>query len=222
MRYVKCVTTKPGLFENSSLDFSPAVTIVNGKNGSGKSFMARCLIESLWKSIEAPRLLWNSAWDSMFFDVSINLANGKGIENRYRFTHNGQSFSIAHENGSTTELVTHDGSEEQDLLRRISEMEEGNILSHFWENINLTSFINSSFVPSPSDLESEEVLHFDTIKKLILSDSGGFYDLAGMLKRRFGPDADEGRLALLIDETEAELKDLQKQIELIRIKGMRS
>ncbi len=222
VRYVKCVTTKPGLFENSSLDFSSAVTIVNGKNGSGKSFMARCLIESIWKSIESPRLLWNTAWDSMFFDVSINLINGSGGDHRYRFTHNGQRFSIASENGTTTELISHDGEDKLDLAGELSKIEKGSQLIRFWHNIDLTSFINCSFVPSPSDLESEEVLHFDTIKKLILSDTSGFYELSGQLKKRIGPDADEGKLTLLIIETTQELKELQKQIELIRIKDMRS
>lgn len=184
--------------------------------------MARCLIESLWKSIESPRLLWKTAWDSMFFDISINLINGNGEDHRYRFTHNGQRFSIASENGITTELISHDGEDEFDLADKLSEIEKGSVLSRFWESIDLTSFINCSFVPSPSDLESEEVLHFDTIKKLILSDPSGFYELSSHLKNRIGPDADEGRLTCLIIETTHELKDLQKQVELIRIKDMRS
>ncbi len=216
------MTTKPGLFENSSLDFNAPVTVVNGKNGSGKSFMARCLIESLWKPVEAPRLLWKSAWDAIFFDLSVDIPGENGDPCRYRFTHNGQQLSIACENGEIRELISHEGESTRGIIDEVEKRDEGRPLSGFWRGINLEAYINSSFVPSPSDLETEEVINFDTIKEMILNDRSGFYVLSHELKSRFSLRGEGGRLLHLTEKLEQEQKDIQKQIELIEIRGMRS
>ncbi len=49
MRYVKCTVTRPALFDNRVLEFEKDITVITGRNGSGKTFIARCLIDGMWK-----------------------------------------------------------------------------------------------------------------------------------------------------------------------------
>ena len=47
MQIQKCITSKPGLFENKTLVFNDHVSIVYGKNDSGKSLIARAIMDTL-------------------------------------------------------------------------------------------------------------------------------------------------------------------------------
>jgi predicted ATPase len=46
---VKCTVTRPALFDNRVLEFEKDITVITGRNGSGKTFIARCLIDGMWK-----------------------------------------------------------------------------------------------------------------------------------------------------------------------------
>ncbi len=48
LRIKRCVASMPGLFNNRTLEFNEGLTIVYGRNGSGKSVLARAIIELVW------------------------------------------------------------------------------------------------------------------------------------------------------------------------------
>src|SRR5208337_1298544 len=75
MHYIRCIVYKNGLFDNRILNFSDRLTIVFGKNASGKSLLARSLIDSLWRKFSSRNLLGEDIWSSLYLDVLFALSD---------------------------------------------------------------------------------------------------------------------------------------------------
>ena len=75
MQFIKCVVYKHGLFDNRVIDFSERLTIVYGKNGSGKSLLARSMMDALWGRFSEQKLLSDEIWNTLYLDLFVTLAD---------------------------------------------------------------------------------------------------------------------------------------------------
>ena len=83
MRIKRCIVSRPGLFNNRTLEFNEGLTVVYGRNGSGKSLLARAIIELLWGSAHPVSLLKKGAWESLYLEIDLSTAF------EYTFVRNG-------------------------------------------------------------------------------------------------------------------------------------
>ena len=74
MQFVKCMVYKHGLFDNRVLDFSDRLNIVFGKNGSGKSLLARSMMDAVWGKFSDRKLLGDDVWNSLYLDLLFSLS----------------------------------------------------------------------------------------------------------------------------------------------------
>ena len=223
MRFVKCTVTKPSLFDNRSLEFERDITVVNGKNGSGKSFLARTMIEGIWKYFSGNCHWLNGAWEDMYLDLGFSVPVTGEEESFYRFRYQMGNLSIFSLSGGEREVARFSGEgpgpEDEGTAGAIAGEPA---LAYFMEGKDLTGFINASFIPSPSDLDSEKVLDYDRIKDIILGDCSGFYEKYGLLRERYRRDEGlSGHLFEMIEEYSRRLAELNKEIELRSIKSQR-
>ncbi|MCP4130918.1 MAG: hypothetical protein GY754_08035 [bacterium] len=229
MRFNECVASIPGLLENITLDLSEKIVVISGKNSSGKSLMAKGLIDGIWRTFSNTELVSPDKWNSMYLDILFSLRP----EEHYRFiNNNSKSFSIRsitenHETEIYSENLENSpedpdeaaGNKENNTI--IKERFRNEALVNFLEQIDMQTFLSASFVPSPSDLEKDPAMDFKKISAIILEDNTRFYDLYKEFNNTFN-DKKEDKLSLEVKKQEKMLKEFNKEIELIGIRNSRS
>ncbi|MFC1670245.1 hypothetical protein ACFL20_07605 [Spirochaetota bacterium] len=189
MQFVKCIASKPNIFNNITLDLNHRVVVIYGKNSSGKTFFAKCLIEGIFKRFSQSQLLDDEVWDQLFLDISFSLPPSES----YRFTNNSKNyFTIKSRKNEDDEIIYSEiveEDEDEDLnFIDLSNIKDGENLRNFLNLYDSASYIATSFIPSPSDLDKDEILDYSMIKNFILNDNSGFYNLYNNLQSAFKDD----------------------------------
>jgi hypothetical protein len=222
LRFIKLLAIKPGLFENLNIEFDPGINIVSGKNGSGKSFIARAMADSLWRNFCDKNFIQHEAWEDFYIETSASLSS-----KIFKFTSNSnKSFIIKSvtDNGREEDIfqagakeISRDKVFKPELLNVSSELFE------FFSMIDCCTFENSSFIPSTSDMDNQKTLNYEFLKKILLYDASNYFNLSINLKKSFNrEDNKHGKLLSEINKQELLLKNIRKKIEIIGIKNSRT
>lgn len=222
MQYIGCKVHKQGLFDNRVLNFSDRLTIVYGKNGSGKSLLARGMIDAVWGRFSARKLLGDDAWNSLYLDLLFSIS-----ENGYFRISNAsdKSYRIYYNQNNEEKLIyaeSRGGLLDEGVRNPIDEKFEGKILQEFIKRVDADTVINSSFIPSSPDIAGDGTIDFTVLKKIILEDGTGFYNLFNNLNKsleRVRPgDGESPPEVVRLDDKK---RELEKKIQIIDISGSR-
>lgn len=222
MRFIKLLAIKPGLLENLNIEFDPGVNIISGKNGSGKSFIARAMTDSLWRNFSTKNFIQNESWEDFYIETSVAISSKK-----YKFTSNSnKSFLIKSivENGMEEDILQAGAKElsgEKTLRPELLNVSPE--LLEFYSLVDFCTFENSSFIPSTSDMDDQKSLNYEFLKKILLYDVSNYYNLSTNLKKIYNKEDNKyGRLSVEINKQELLLKNIKKKIEIIGIKNSRT
>ncbi len=220
MKITGVTIAKPGLFDNTRLAPGEGVTVIYGRSGSGKSAIARALIDVLGAGMEADGSPAHS-WENLFVEVSLASTHGS-----FRFVRNGErSFEIASVEGSgePREIVHDDqiGRNPDAARLRIREA----LLAHANGHASLALLALGSraylttiaYLAAPVDTLSAPALHGESLRRLLLDDATRFYGLSQALNAAFGPSASAEGIEAELRRDAAELRDMEKRVELIDI-----
>ncbi len=208
--------SRPGLFENTTLEFSPGVNLVFGKNGSGKSLLARAMIDCLWNAPTAIPILSEKTWDSLYCDIIFSIQS----EKQFKAVKNKKSETAFYtiDEGMSVLLSTPSSGTEGMQEQRAEANQEINWLLN---RISGETMLESSFLPSPSDIGPKNTVIFSVIKNLLLSDTSGYYSLYNkLILKKEKTDPNKG-LAQKISKQELKLKEIIKNIKIIDIQNSR-
>ena len=117
----ECIASKPGLFENRSFTLDEKITVIRGRNNSGKSLLARAIVDLLHSRRTGELLLGRTAWEDLYMDAVLSDPGGD-----YRITRNGsRAVTIKSiEGGVESELVSLDcrGRDDEPLARALTRL----------------------------------------------------------------------------------------------------
>ncbi len=220
MRIKRCIVSRPGLFNNRTLEFNEGLTVVYGRNGSGKSLLARAIIELLWGSAHPVSLLKKGAWESLYLEIDLSTAF------EYTFVRNGDRvLSILGGNDRPeSEIFRGDPSTPPEIVRaaladHLSSRVVDLVLRGMYTEMDANALCATSFVPSPTEDSELPPLPRDTVRFMLLQDASGFY---GLYLSAFGGTGRgaEPFLGELLG-AESELKDIEKRTRMIDIQQSR-
>jgi uncharacterized protein YhaN len=218
----ECIASRPGLFENRSFALDEKITIIRGRNNSGKSLLARAIIDLLHMRRTGELLLGRAEWEDLYMDAVLADPGGE-----YRITRNGcRAITIKSiEGGAESDLVTLDcrGREEEGLFREIMEslgrQEKGRTLHGYYGIFDGGSLASLCYMPSPVEPAAAKGNGYGSLQRVFVDDSSNFYEIFISVSAQFG-DGQPGRrmtnpLAQAILSREGELKGLERRIEMI-------
>ncbi len=221
MHYIRCMVYKNGLFDNRILNFSDRLTIVFGKNGSGKSLLARCLIDALWRKFSNRTLLGEEIWSSLYLDILFALSD----EGHYRIhntSDNNYMIHYLHNNGEHLIYSKSKSDETGDAAasNRFTASQGSGQLQGFLSKIDFNAFIFSSFIPSSADITKAELTDYVLLKKIILDENTGFYKHYTNIRKFLNESGDNPRMQFpQILEYEERRREIDKKIMIVDISG---
>ncbi len=222
MQYIKCMVYRHGLFDNRVIDFSDRLTIVYGKNGSGKSLLARSMVDVLWGKFSDRKLLGDDVWNSLYLDLFFSLSDS----GYYRICNTSdKNYRIQYIQNNTEKIIYSESkSEGQDsrVQDHFNNDFESRMLREFLGRIDCASFINSSFIPASSDIARESFMDLPVLKRIILDENTGFYNQYLIMRKVFDTGmADDGGLPPEVLRFEDKKRDLEKKIQIMDIRDSR-
>lgn len=221
MQIRRCIASKPGLFANRTLDFSGRTTIVYGRNASGKTFLARAIMDLLWETFSG-RGTDGSLWNQLYLEVHFTHSSRE-----YRFIRNGERYLTVKSvvNGEERDLLKENLQGEAPAAARAVPSEDralGDLLSL----VDPASYYIYSFLPSPLEVSRDAAGQYACLKKFFSEDSSRFSTMFRNIENAFGEGDTTGRVPnVLLDETlktEGRLKEQDKKIQIIDIQSSKT
>ncbi len=220
MQYLKCLVTRKGLFAGKSLSFVPGLNVVTGKNGAGKSLLARGLIDGLWREGTVPRLLREDGWDSLHIEIGLGLQSG------YRIINSGEKYykilkDSEHDGGTLySEYPASRGSEEAvpDVAGSLPEGE----MKIFFTTIPKELYSHVALMPAPFDFSDTVLLDYNGIRGILLEDQSHFYRLHCNLASVFNAagTVDDSHIGSIILHRKT-LKDIDRELQIAELRDGR-
>ena len=223
MHYIRCIVYKNGLFDNRILNFNDRLTIVFGRNASGKSLLARGLIDALWRKFSSRNLLGEDTWNSLYLEVLFTLADD-GYYRIHNTSDNNFQIHYIHNNGeylifSETKLEENAADATSNIF---TSTQGSRHLQNFLKKIDFETFISSSFIPSSADIATESLIDYTVLKKIILDESTGFYNHYTNIQKFLDQSSNfPGGLVPEILKYDELKRELEKKIMIIDISGSR-
>ena len=175
VQFIKCIVYKHGLFDNRVLDFSDRLTVVYGRNGSGKSLLARSMVDAVWGKFNGGRLLGGEVWNTLYMDILFSISDNGW----YRICNTSDSsYRIHHVRNNREKLIYSEtkmdtpGSAFRDA---VGATPEGRVFLEFINRIDGNGFMHSSFIPSSTDLAGGPIVDYTALKRILLNDRSNFY-----------------------------------------------
>jgi len=217
VQIIQCIASKPGLFDNKIIDVGERITVIYGRNNSGKSFLARAIVDLATGRVLDREGIKENGWKNFHLDVVFKNPSG-----RFRYVCNGEkTLSVKYcRDGSEDEIALFNlgNGEAKNFITTLSEKEQGKSLSYFYEKVSSGMYLNTSFLPSPMDIARENVLDSETLKRIFVDDNSNFFSLYGVLRSNYG----NGSAGAVLDEIEKKFeqcRDLDKQAKIIDIQS---
>ena len=222
MQFIKCMVYRHGLFDNRVIDFSDRLTIVYGKNGSGKSLLARSMVDVLWGKFSERKLLGDEVWNSLYLDLFFSLSDS----GYYRICNTSdKNYRIQYIQNNTEKVIYSESkSEGQDnrVQEHFDNEFESRMLREFLGRFDCASFINSSFIPASSDIARDSFMDLPVLKRIILDENTGFYNQYLNMRKIFDAGmVDDGGLPPEVSRFEDKKRDLEKKIQIMDIRDSR-
>jgi uncharacterized protein YhaN len=231
VQLLECIVKKPGLLENTNLSFDKRISIIYGKNESGKSLIAKGLIDTIWGEFSGSFSLNGNAWDDLY--IEILFANASG---RYKFIKNKKDNFLI----NFSDLKESGYSSEREIIKRINKNEnqntDGALCAKLYETtndgdtarlfniVNTQTFINSSFLADPADLITGK-LDYNIIRQFLLNDNSNFHALYDNLTESLPDDAQFSGSSSISGEIlkiESELQKIEKKAQIAGIHTAKS
>ncbi len=220
----KCIASKPGLFDNTTIELNEGLNIIYGKNGSGKSVLSRAMVEVLWGQVLRRPFLKDSLWENFYLEVYVT-----DSPRNYRFSRNSDKlFSVKGPDYDREDLLqavpATDGAET--AFKRDCFSGDDAALSRLYEKFDFDTLCTAVFVSSPTEQPDGNPLRYDSIKNIFLEDDSKFYSLYRAISACYG----QGEMTKRVHnevlneilKTEVQLKDLEKKIQIIDLQRSKS
>ncbi len=215
VRIKRCTVSRPGLFDNTAIEFSDGVNIIYGRNGSGKSLLARAMMDALWADTAGEGLLKDAAWESLHLEMLFALDHEKVYKTVKTRTGDSSFFCIENDSAAPCSRSRKKGKKGGTEDESPNETD----LHCYFDKVDFTTFTQSSFMPSPSDIGPDSRLDFSVIKNIVLSDTSGFFDLYKKLDDIRADSPRGSALGKKLSGLEAKLKDITKEIKIFEIQN---
>lgn len=229
MQIQECLALKPGLFENKRMKFENRINIIIGKNASGKSLLAKAIIDTLCGRFSERLLLNVEVWENLNIDILLFTAS-----NKFRFSKKGnKSFLIKSILGSVEkdlfpdDLVKIEGKDwAKDKFWKLKSVTTNRKLFNQLSKFNIETFLNISFLASPIEISREGSLNYDNLKGILLEDNTNFYSLYNSIRDAFSRGEVNNLFNnLLLNEIlkrEGMYKNIEKKIKIIDIQDSKN
>lgn len=223
MRILSCTISKPGLLDSRRIEPSEGITVIYGRSDSGKTTIARALLEMLDAGMNGG-LLNRTAWANLFVELTL-----AGTGARFRLTRNSErTYEIAaiDDDGDAREMIREDlANRDPDTVRRsVTEKLRAGANGHRLITAlaaNSTPYLTTlAYLPSPVDAAIGSSLDYGSIRRLLLDDASRFFGLHESLSAVFGGDATPAAPGGIVEEmrlAESQMRELEKQVQLIDI-----
>ena len=234
MQLLECIVSKPGLLNNIKFRFGKNLTVIYGKNESGKTLIAKAIIDTLWGEFSGNFSLNGNTWDNMYSEVSFNNSSG-----RYRFIKDKKELFRVNYNGFNQDAF---GKESEILSRNPDKIDTGNNdepwcvklyestndreTARLFNKVDIRTFMETSFLPEPIDMIKNENSNCSEIKKFLVNDSSNFYTLYENISEAFQPDVIANNINNSffneILRKENEIKKINKKLQIYEIQNLKS
>ncbi len=217
MQYLKCTASIPGLLENTVLEFSGNPVVVFGKNGSGKTIIARSIIDVVYKKFAGNGAFRPDFCDSIYLDLQFSISQGGA----YRIINNGNRYyTIQYTEGDTETILYAEESSDQvtaDIGMMLNRTEPGSRLRDFIMRMSEPSFNLSVYVPSPGDLNAFENLDYRLLQDLMMNDRSLAFPVKAGVSSPGGKINPGDRLEKELEGYHSIHRNLEKRVQLMDI-----
>ncbi len=229
MRITRCVVSKPGLFSDLSFDLPEGISLIYGRNGSGKSLLTHVLVETLCARYTPKTDAGASPWDELYLEIHLRNAqhdyryvrNTDRIYSIYRVSRNGEAGVAQADSNAVFDL--------RDALEK-TETADDTELRRIYGRINAEAFRALSVIPSPTnnspDPRTEIPINHNALRTVFLEDNTQFYAIYRAIKDSFDRGDLSKRMHSLINaemlRVEVELKEIDKKMQIIEIQKSKS
>jgi len=223
MHINQCIASKPGLFENKKIDLDNCLTIIHGRNNSGKSLLARAMLEVIWELINEKPLLEKQIWENLYLEITLT-----NSRSRFQFTRSGDNYYTIKmlQGTSETEIFNRnqwrDSKESREKILAELTARNGDELAGLFYDRDFRSILTLSFLPAPIDIHRDGTLNYESVKYLFLDDQSGFYALSREMKGVFNRDnisKQSNDIFSTILRSEHEAREFEKKIQIIDIQN---
>jgi DNA repair exonuclease SbcCD ATPase subunit len=232
MQLLECIVSKPGLFNTIKLKFDSGLNLVYGRNESGKTMIAKAIMDTLWGEFSGYFSLNGNAWDSLYFEVLFKNSTG-----RYRFIKNKKElFTVNFANTGEAAF-----SRESEILKRNSgkiqnddeawyvklyESTNDRETTRLFNKVDIHTFMDISYLPEPINISSNGKSGSNIIQKFLVNDNSNFYTLYENISDAFRNDSPAGSLSNSIFneilKKESEIKKINKKLQIFDIQSTKS
>ncbi len=218
-----CNISKPGLFDNRVLEFDEKITVVLGRNNSGKTLLSRVIIDVLHAAHGGGVLLDEKAWENLYFELLLNAG-----ESEYRIIkNNGKSLAIYSGNRNpenaivSIDLRVGNSENGSSIMERLKYDCRAQWLQRFYSSMDGNVLSGLSYMPSAFDYDGSPAVFLSGLRNYFVGDDPEFCAIPhrmqnflreGNERDGFGIDAGNELLAL-----EGEMKELNHRIEIIEL-----
>ncbi len=214
----ECTASKPGLFTNRLFTFEERLNVILGRNNSGKSLLARAIVDLLHGPRPGVGLMDGSAWDSLYLEAVFSNSRGD-----FRFIRNGlRSLAIRRPGDEEKDIWARDfeGNGEGPAIEAALESLEGwKGLLEFYRLFEGASLSSLCYLPSPADTAHAVAERYADLQRVFVDDGAGFYRIYLSLAGQFGDEGPgkwvKGGIVQEVLNGESELRRLEKRMEII-------
>ena len=220
MRIKKCIASYPGVFQSKTIGIDNGITVIHGKNNTGKTLLSRAIIDALFPVTGEP-LLDDHSWQSLSIEVDTMIDNAT-----YRFKRKGSnniSINTVNDRGSIqhSHHVEHSQTPYPHLYNDLGSKNGFLKLADFYRNVGYHGFIAAGYLPSAVDLDRLPSISRDAIDFLLLQDSSNYYAAYRAIKESFSTGDISAKvhneLTNELFRYERLQKDTSKKLELMKI-----
>jgi hypothetical protein len=232
MQLLECIVSKPGLFNNLKLKFDNGLTVIYGKNESGKTLITKAIIDTLWGEFSGYFSLNGNAWDSLYSEVLFKNSAG-----RYRFIKNKKelflvNFTNAGEAafGRETEILKRNSDKSQNndeaWYIKLYESTNDRETTRLFNKVDIHTFMDISYLPEPVNISGNGKANCNIIQKFLVNDSSNFYTLYENISDAFLNDSLTGNFNNSIFneilKKESDIKKINKKLQIYDIQNTKS
>ncbi len=209
------------MFDNITLPLDNSITVIYGKNGSGKSLLARALCEILWRN-SAGNSHHPDLWSNLYLDT-LFLKTGN---QKYRIVSSEDSYyleQLSFEEVNNNEMTVPSDEQESPIYNdQAANRNEMSDDRYIIDGIDRETYITAVFIPSPNDIGTNEFVDYESLKNILLNDSSRYYQLYKELRPTGHTAGGPGnRLMSEILKQEGALKELKKKVQIHDIQSTR-
>ncbi len=219
----QCNISKPGLFDNRVLEFDEKITVVVGRNNSGKTLLSRVLIDVMYAAHGDGLLLDEKAWENLYLELVVNAG-----QSEYRIVkNNGKSLAIYSGNCQPDDTIIlvdlREGNAESSasIMARLRSDFRAQWLYRFYSRIDGQAFCGLSYMPSAFDYDGSPAVFLSGLRSFFVEDDLEFCALRSRIKNFLGEGNNRegfaGDAENELMKLERELKELNRRIEIIEL-----